>query len=114
MISFRFHDLIEYMPMEDKLKLIESLSCDEEVIKHVIDQVLDGCTENGSCGGKYCTAHADPTRGLDFACRQVALRAGETAVSEIKRLQDAVRSKDKELEDYRKLLDEERHLRRSY
>lgn len=100
--------LLESMIEEDKLHIIEMLACQSEVIKYVTAQILDGCTENGSYGSLNFTASAAPQWGLDWAKRQVALRAGECATEEIRRLVSALESKDRELAGLRNLLSEER------
>ena len=44
--------LLELMTGDDLVKLIESLSCHDAVIEHVVSQIssLYGCTENGNSG----------------------------------------------------------------
>lgn len=45
-LEFELYDLLPSIKTEDKVKLIEDLSCDEQIIQHVVDQILDGWTEN--------------------------------------------------------------------
>ena len=49
-IQIDLYDFIEAIPDETKLELIENLSCEDAVIKHVMDQVLCDGTENGYAG----------------------------------------------------------------
>jgi hypothetical protein len=105
-LSFNILDLIEHMDIEDKLKLIESFSCDDEVIEFVTQQLLEGYTENGYRGSTYYTASTYP-HGLDRARREVAIFSSDIAAKEIERLEEALK---KSQEDYYNLLGE----RRSY
>lgn len=46
------NELLELMTGDDKVQLVESLSCHDAVIEHVVSQIssLYGCTENGNSG----------------------------------------------------------------
>ncbi len=97
--------LLEYLTLEDKQDLIEALSCESDVIKHVADQILHGWTENGSHGATCVTASAAPCQGLDYVRRQVALLSSEVAKKEIESLQKALKESQKR---YYELLDGQR------
>lgn len=43
-------ELLSSLDTEAKKTLIEALSCQEDMIRHVTDQILDGYTDNGWCG----------------------------------------------------------------
>jgi hypothetical protein len=105
-IEFDLHDLLESVSAETKADMLESLACDDDIIKHVTDQIIKQWTKNHYSGGVAYVAEHDPQTGLDWAWRQVARCAGEVAEREIKRLEDAIRRKDKQhaeaLEDNRK------------
>jgi len=107
-IEFELHDLLASVSEETKLELIESLACDDQIIKHVADQIITKWTENVYSGGYACVAIADPCFGLDWAWREVAKRSGDVAEREIKRLEDAIKYKD---ERYAEVLEENRNLR---
>lgn len=109
-VSFRVEDLFDLMPDEDKISLIEVLSCQSSVIKHVTSQILDSWTENGYYGPTLVTASANPIEGLDWAFREVARRSGEVAAKEIKRLENALEHANKELQELR---DEQYRMRSS-
>lgn len=110
-LSFDFAALLNSIPDEGKLALVDTLSCEDEIIRNVTAQILDGWTEQGSHGSLLCTAHSDPKpcNALDFARRQIALRAPEVAANEIKRLQDALAHVEKQLREY-----QEEQCRRRY
>lgn len=78
-----FHSIIALMSESQKVELIESLSCEDAVIKHVIDQVthLHGCTENGFSGSHTCSAAAYAGGGseLDKAKFIIAKSSGSLA-----------------------------------
>jgi hypothetical protein len=107
-IQFDLHDLLQYVDKETKLEMIESLSCDDTIIKHVTEQIINKWTENCYSGGSNCTASSEVHLGLDWAWREVAKRSGDVAKREIERLEEAIRYKD---ERYLELLQENRELR---
>ena len=114
-IEFDLHDLLMSVSAESKAEMIESLACDDEIIKHVADQIITKWTENCCSGGAACTAGADPRFGLDWAWREVAKRSSEVAEREIKRLEGAIKCKDElyaeSLEENRKLMESLRMYR---
>lgn len=79
-------NLLDSLTPEAKRSFIDYLSCEEEIIKDVSDQLLDGWTEAGSHGAKDFFNGVEPRTALDKARRELALRAGETAKDEIKDL----------------------------
>ncbi len=89
-ISISIVDMLSSLSFEDKLTVIDTLSCDDEVITHITAQLLDGCTEFGSYGGS-CHGQVDPFTPLDRARRAIALRAGEVAKKEIEDLCSTLR-----------------------
>ena len=82
-------DGIEHLPKEEKLKLIETLSCADDVIKHVADQLIDGFTENVYFGSDL-RGQAEPSTELGKQRRRIALSAGEIAAKEIKGMERSV------------------------
>ena len=81
------YDLCTGLPKEDKLKLVEFLACDDDLIKHVTDQIVEGMTENGYYGGSYCAPSPEPYLALDAARRKVAKGSSEVAKKEIEKLE---------------------------
>ena len=69
---------------EHRAAVLESVACNEDVIRHVADQILDGWTENGNSGMTY--DEADPKCALSQARRRIALGAGDVAAREIREL----------------------------
>ena len=67
-------------------EIVERLACDDAVIRHVADQILDGYTESGSYGSTCCIAGDEPYTPLDKARARVVAGAGEVARREIERL----------------------------
>lgn len=98
-LCFDFYAAVSELPEAEKLQLADTLACDGEVVKFVTQQILDGWTEHGSYSSKFAVAIAEPAGGLDWACRQVALRSGEVAKKEIERLQNALASLEKRYQD---------------
>lgn len=112
-LSFDVGAFLDALPSEQKVSLIETLACDDAVLKHVADQLLDGWTESGQHAGLLCTASADPGEGnvLDFQRRRIARGADAVAAKEIKRLEDAVKH---HRENHERALQEIRELRQRY
>ncbi|SEI77964.1 hypothetical protein [Achromobacter sp. NFACC18-2] len=95
-LHFSLIDAIGQLTGEQKRDAITILACDDEVITMVGQQLVDGMTEDGSCGGILCTASATPWRGLDKARRDVAKASGDIARQEIERLEQALAACDKQ------------------
>lgn len=94
-----FFDALQELPPAQKLELVESMACDDDIIKFVVQQILDGWTENGNHAGKFASAIAQPAAGLDWACREVATRSGDVARQEIERLQNALAGAEKRYQE---------------
>lgn len=87
-------DLIESIPGELKVELIERLACEDEVIKHVMDQVMIGMTENGYSG----TESMDELRvssQLQQARESVRSNGNRLLMKEINRLREKVKNLNK-------------------
>lgn len=86
------YDICRGLPKEDKLKIVECLACDDDLIKHVTDQIVDGMTENGYYGSSYCTVSPEPYLPLDAARRKIAKGSSEVAKNEIERLEKELKN----------------------
>ncbi len=82
--------IIECLSLEDKQQIIDTLSCEDDIIKNVTDQLLTGFTEMGSHGSTGSQSSTDPTP-LDKARMEIALRSGEVAEKEIKSMKDTLK-----------------------
>ena len=98
-IKFQLEDILGYVSSEQKLALVEHLSCHDEVIKHVTDQIIDEWTENGCHGGVNFAAKAEPKEydALDTAWRRVAKASNDIAKDEIERLEKALLRNESEI-----------------
>ena len=77
-----------------KLELIERLSCEDVIIKHVMDQVLNGCTENGYSGSEVI----DNLRlgsELQQARERIRQQGNNLLVKEINRLREVLENRSK-------------------
>jgi len=73
----------------------QCLACQEEIIKHVADQIVDGWTENGSHGSKICGVNAIPSTSLDESIRRIAKQSSEISNNEILKLEtELLRTKE--------------------
>lgn len=93
--------LIDLMSDEDRMQVIESLSCYDNVIKHVVDQIssMYGMTENGFAGGQICGYKRLYGEGtvLDKARYQVACSAQESNSELINQQSDAIKRLEERL-----------------
>ena len=105
-ISVRVDLLLDYMSDQDKLDLAQRLSCEDEIIQHVVDQITEGATEDGSCGIRIYPPQACPSHPLDMAVRQIAKASSDIAQREIDRLERAMQHKDGEIRRLQAQLEE--------
>lgn len=91
-IIMDLHDLLRFVSPETKQEMIESLACDDDIIRHVVEQIISGWTENMYCGGSACTPSANPLLPLDKARRDIAKHSGEIAKAEIEKLENTLAS----------------------
>jgi hypothetical protein len=92
-------ELIELISDEDKIEFMQSLSCEDIIIKHVSDQIIHGCTELGYYGYKGCTG-SSPSTPLDIAIRQVSKCASTIAKKQIESLERALKYQEDETTKY--------------
>ena len=78
-VEFHICDLIDALDSQSKIDFIESLSCEKEIVKHVMDQVLDGWTENMYNGDDY-----DAKPELTSTIGQARARITSTAIDDLK------------------------------
>lgn len=100
-ISIDLHAVLEGMDASSKSFLVQSLSCDDDILKCATDQILDGYTPDGYSGGEAAIAEASPWTPLDAARRRVALSADSVASREVARLEAALKMKTEQLEKER-------------
>jgi hypothetical protein len=84
--------MLEGLSATEKLQLADALSCTDEVVTYVAQQILDGWTEHGSHGSKGSVQPEPHPGGLDWAIREVSMRSGFIAAKEIIRLQEALKA----------------------
>lgn len=91
-------ELLDKLSDDKKLELIESLSCQDSIIKHVSDQILTGWTENAFSGGLgYAIEQMSP---LGKARQRVIELAPEVAREEIERLKRFARNAEEREKKY--------------
>ncbi len=86
--------LLDSIAPEDKTELIKHIACDDQVIRDVSAQILDGWTEDGWHGSRNTEAQADTENryapAIDVVRRDFAKRSGEVAKREIEQLEKAL------------------------
>ncbi|MRT01915.1 hypothetical protein [Ewingella americana] len=107
-ITLQFDDataLIDLMTPEDRAEVIESISCYDDVIKHVADQISQphGYTENGFSGSSRCGVERITGNGtvLDNARYQVAASASESSQKVIEEQAKIITNQSEEIERLR-------------
>jgi hypothetical protein len=88
------NELLELIEDEDKIHFLQSLSCNESVLKHVADQIMYGCTEGGY-HASIGEVKSEPNTILQNAVRIIAKNSSDIADSQITKLE----LKLKELEE---------------
>lgn len=98
-----------------KLELAERLSCEDTIITHVMDQVFNGCTENGYSGSEVID-NLRVNSALQQARERIRLQGNQLLIKEIKRLREVLENRqsyqDNGWKEYHKLYD--RYVRSSY
>jgi len=93
-------ELVELMSDKDRVEFMQSLSCHDSVIKHVADQIIHGCTEDGFHGG-IAMVSDNPTTALQKAQREVAMSFSDITSREIKELELAVKRNENQANEWR-------------
>jgi len=97
-LTIDISNLLDSLSPEDKIELIETLACQDTIIKHVADQILTGWTENCYSGGtSYAVEGHAP---LDLARKRVIELAPEVARQEIDRLKLFAKNKEEQVKIY--------------
>jgi hypothetical protein len=91
-VSFDFHDLLSNFTGEARIQLIETLACDDEIFRHVSDQIIDRWTESSyQARNTYPIPAGDQhSYPLDKAWRAVAKASSSVAETEIDNLEKAL------------------------
>jgi len=83
------HDMLS---VEQRSELIQSLSCAEDVIKHVADQLIHGCTDEGFSGSWSSSCNT----ALQLAIERVAKNSSYAVKTTIKQLRNRIDALEKE------------------
>ena len=95
------HDLLS---TEQRQDLIESMSCHNDIIKAVMEQVLDGYTENGFCG--QTSSHINTP--IQEARKRIAKESDEAIRRTIEGLEARIKTLEKDVEYWRTECDRQR------
>jgi hypothetical protein len=97
-IEIDISDWLDHLTEKKKLELIETLSCQEDIIKHVADQILTGWTENAFHG--LTGFGIEPRTALELARQRVVELAPEVAQTEIDRLKRFAKNQEEIAKKY--------------
>lgn len=96
-IRIDLHEVLESMDAGSKSLLVQSLSCDDDILKYAADQIVHGSTPDGYSGSEGGQASVAPWTPLDSARRRVAMASGDIASREVGRLERALAAKEEAL-----------------
>ena len=94
------NELIELISDEDKVDFMQSLACDDIIIKHVTDQLIDGCTKGGYHGSSVWSSESEPSTPLDIARRAIAKSYSKFALDEITSLESSLKRSNESKDEY--------------
>lgn len=107
-ICINFLDVMYETSDQFKLELMERLSCEDVIIKHVMDQVFNGLTENGYSGSEGIDLHQISSE-LQQARERIRNCGNQLLVKEVKRLRERLDNRqgyqDAGWKEYHKLYD---------
>lgn len=83
-VEIDLYEVLRCIPTGQKMELIEALSIEDDVIDAVTDQIIEGSTESGSCGGRAYPAPREGATGLDRAIMLIVQRHDEVAAKEMR------------------------------
>lgn len=89
-ISFSITDLLDKMTSEQKKEIIDSLSCEEDIITLLGQQITEGFTDMMSRGSRSAYASSNPKYGLDKVMRDIAKASSAIAKEEIESLEHSL------------------------
>jgi len=95
-------DLLEHTTETWKLELAEYLSCQDVIIKHVMDQVLDRWTDGGMAGSSSYREPIYSKSVLDEVRRKIAKGSSEVAKREIEMLEKTLAEERAQLAEFEK------------
>lgn len=87
-LTLTLDEIRDLIPADEIPDLIVQFACEDEIIRHVAAQIVDGWTDDGSHGSRGYSGK--PSTPLDKARRLVAERAGDVARQEIETLKEAL------------------------
>jgi hypothetical protein len=88
------NELLELIDEEDRIQLLQSLSCHESIFVHVADQIINGCTEDGY-SNYIGEAKSTPNTSLQLAVRRIAKNASKIADDQIVELEEKLKAMEK-------------------
>ena len=91
-------DLLSSLSGDQENKLIQQLACSDQVIKHVADQIINHCTDDGYTGWQE-SGH-EPSTPLSIARREVSKGSSDLAKREIEDLERKCKSLDESYKEY--------------
>lgn len=102
------NELLESMDSEERLSFLQSLSCHDEVLEYVMQQVFEVCTDDGHHGSIACSWNGREPLQV-FRQKMLEVGANDTAKRRISELEQYMTSADNRCAE---LIDENMKLKR--
>jgi len=110
LLSLDVFHLIHELPEARHVELAESISCSNAIITHVMDQALEGCTENGF-SGSWSTSYNAPLQKYRMQIAKQATNVAKKQIEELERRLEAMeKSRDEYSDKYFELYHKDRPL----
>lgn len=93
------NELLYAMSGDEQIEFLESLSCQEEVIEFVLQQVFEGCTDDNLCHGSLACTWNGNTALQQFRNKLIEVGADYTTKKRIEELERYCKSKDDYIEN---------------
>ena len=108
------YELLTALPTGDRVRIVDALACQDEVINEVMNQVIDGWTTEGSHAGTSFGGNPDAVYGIDGARMRIAKASSEIAATEIRRLAEELERVKARMDEGWKAYHEQIGLSRKY
>ena len=107
------NEIIEAMSKEEKIDFLQSLSCHDEVIEFVMQQVFEGYTENGSSGSEVVAWNGYAPLQL-FRKKMLEIGADDMAKKRIEELERYMKQSDEREAERQRIINEREDLIRGF
>ena len=102
--------LLQHLSSTQRDLAVQSLSCRDDIIRNVMEQVFSGYTDDGYCGS-HSTITEKPWTPLDIFRRRIAHEAGVVHSTELAGMEKTLARRQEELDILNRELDSYKYPR---